>query len=350
MKAPTNKFNENSKGMRIMQHILFVALSFFILLKIFKTGSSPEKIDFVYTALFLATILPIVYIHLYWLLPKLRSKNSLLTYLFPLLVLSAFFVWLNVQLFDHWSAKLFPGFFFISYYSWWEITLFFVVFIVITALLKLSKSWFAVTELQRKLLESEKQKVQVELKALKAQINPHFFFNTLNSIYSMTLDKDERLPATVLQLSGLMRYFLYEAKEDLVLLQKEKEVLKDYIDLQKIRSNEKLQIEFNVDGKIENQKIAPLLLITFLENAFKHGAKGSTDNTFISIRLHAEENTINFRVENNKGVIDRVEKNDHKGLGLDNVKRRLELMYPGKHELTIQNTDDRFIVQLQLQL
>ena len=340
----------NKPWMRLVQHLLFAAVSFYILLNIFKTGGQPVRVDFVYTGLFLATILPVVYLNLFWFLPALRKNRQWHWYFLSLAIVTAFFIWINLKLFESWSTVLLPDFFFISYYSWWEIGLFFVSFIIISSLLKLSKSWFAVTELQRKLLESEKQKVQVELKALKAQINPHFFFNTLNSIYSMTLDKDERLPATVLQLSDLMRYFLYEAKEDLVLLQKETEVLKDYIDLQKIRSNEKLQIEFNVDGKIENQKIAPLLLITFLENAFKHGAKGSTDSAFISIRLHAEENTINFRVENNKGVIDRVEKNDHKGLGLDNVKRRLELIYPGRHELTIQDIDDRFIVQLQLQL
>ena len=108
--------------------------------------------------------------------------------------------------------------------------------------MKLSKSWFVVSRLQRQLLETDKQRVQAELKALKAQINPHFFFNTLNSIYSMSLDKDERLPGTVLQLSELMRYFLYEAREDLVLLSKEIHVLNDYIALQKIRSDEKLKV------------------------------------------------------------------------------------------------------------
>ena len=350
MKMAISKLNENSKGMRIMQHILFVALSFFILLKMFQTGSSPSKVDFVYTVLFLATILPVVYIHLYWLLPKLRNKNSFLTYLFPLLVLTAFFIWVNMQLFDHWSAKLFPGFFFISYYSWWEVTLFFAVFIIVSALLKLSKSWFVVNRLQRQLLETDKQRVQEELKALKAQINPHFFFNTLNNIYSMSLDQDERLPGTVLQLSDLMRYFLYESKEDFVSLSKEIQVLKDYIALQQIRSNEKLKVEITIKGNIEKQKIAPLLLITFVENAFKHGAKGSTDDAFVTIELTVEQNAINFRVENNKGVVDETEKGDYKGLGLENVKRRLELIYPQRHQLTILNNDNSFIASLHLQL
>jgi sensor histidine kinase YesM len=345
-----NKFSENSKGMHIAQHILFVLLSFFILLNIFRTSSPPASVDYVYTSLFLATLLPAIYLHLYWLLPGLNRKNSLLYYVIPLLLVTAFFIWINIQLFDHWSAKLFPGFFFISYYKWWEITLFFFVFISVTTLLKLSKSWFVVSRLQRQLLETDKQRVQAELKALKAQINPHFFFNTLNSIYSMSLDKDERLPGTVLQLSELMRYFLYESREDLVPLSKEIHVLNDYIALQKIRSDEKLEIKAEMGEDPGRQKIAPLLLIAFVENAFKHGAKGSTGNAFINIKLTTAQNTINFRVENNKGVVDNTGKDDHGGLGLDNVKRRLELIYPQRHKLLIENSGKIFLVQLQLQL
>jgi sensor histidine kinase YesM len=345
-----NKLSENSKGVHILQHILFALLSFFILLNIFKTSSTPARVDYVYTVLFLTTILPVIYLHLYWLLPNISRRNTTVYYGIRLLLVTAFFVWVNMQLFDHWSIKLFPGFFFISYYKWWEIVLFFFVFISVTTLLKLSKSWFLVNRLQRQLLEIDKQRVQAELKALKAQINPHFFFNTLNSIYSMSLDKDERLPGTVLQLSELMRYFLYESRDDLVPLSKEISVLSDYVGLQKIRSDEKLEINAEIEKNPGQQKIAPLLLITFVENAFKHGAKGSTGSAFINIKLTAAQNTINFRVENNKGVVDETAKEDHGGLGLDNVKRRLELIYPQKHKLLIENNNKTFLVQLQLQL
>jgi sensor histidine kinase YesM len=345
-----SKFSDNSRGAHIIQHVLFVLLSFFILLNIFKSSSPPSRVDYVYTALFLGTILPVVYLHLYWLLAKLDRKNSLIVYIFPLLLISAFFIWINARLFDHWSVKLFPGFFFISYYKWWEIASFFLVFICVTALLKLSKSWFVVNSLQRQLLETDKQRVQAELKALKAQVNPHFFFNTLNSIYSMSLDKDERLPGTILQLSELMRYFLYESREDLVPLSKEIHVLKDYIALQKIRSDERLEITAEMEEHPGELKIAPLLLITFVENAFKHGAKGSTGKAFIKIKLTTAQNTINFRVENNIGVVDKAGKDDPGGLGLDNVKRRLELIYPQRHKLLIENSDQIFLVHLQLQL
>jgi sensor histidine kinase YesM len=337
----------NHPVLRILQHLAFWVLSFFVFLHLFKTGNKPEKIDYIYTVLFQVSLLPAVYINLEWLLP--RFSKRLLGYSFLLIIIVVFFAWLNYSFFDNWSIKVFPDYFFISYFSFWEVILFFTIYIVITSLLKLSKSWFLVSELQKELLEKEKQKTEVELKALKAQINPHFFFNTLNSIYSMAIHQDQRLPSTILQLSGLMRYFLYESKDNFVLLEKELNAVNDYIALQRIRSNEKLKITIQQQGEIKDQKIAPLLLITFLENAFKHGAKGSSGNTFVNLVMQVKGKQLNFTIENNKGSVDEVERDNYKGVGLENVKRQLELLYPGKHELKINEATDRFIVQLQLE-
>src|SRR5215203_2701193 len=211
----------NHPVLRILQHLAFWVLSFFIFLYLFKTGIKPEKVDYVYTILFQLTLIPAVYINIELLLPKLGNRNRILFYLFSLVILIILFAWINYNFFDNWSAKVFPDYFFISYFTFAEIIAFFIVYIIITMLLKLSKSWFLVSALQKELLEKEKQKAKVELKALKAQINPHFFFNTLNSIYSMALDKDERLPGTVLQLSDLMRYFLYGSRDNFIPLEKE---------------------------------------------------------------------------------------------------------------------------------
>ena len=336
--------------MRIIQHLSFWVLSFFVFLYLFKTGAKPEKIDYVYTILFQLTLLPAVYINIELLLPTLGNRKRILFYLLSLITIIILFAWINYNFFDNWSAKVFPDYFFISYFTFREIVLFFIVYIIITMLLKLSKSWFLVSWLQKELLEKEKQKTVVELKALKAQINPHFFFNTLNSIYSMALDKDDRLPGTVLQLSDLMRYFLYVSRDNFIPLEKDLTVVKEYIALQKLRSNPQLDIETKISGEISDQQIAPLLLITFLENAFKHGAKGSSGNTFIKLDIKVEKNKLNFTLENNKGIIDKVNTGDHNGLGLENVKRQLELLYPGKHLLNIKDEQDRFVVALQLSL
>jgi len=340
----------NHPVLRILQHLAFWVLSFFVFLYIFKTGAKPEKVDYVYSLLFQLTLLPAVYINIELLLPTLGNRKRILFYLLSLITIIILFAWINYNFFDNWSAKVFPDYFFISYFTFREIVLFFIVYIIITMLLKLSKSWFLVSWLQKELLEKEKQKTEVELKALKAQINPHFFFNTLNSIYSMALDKDDRLPGTVLQLSDLMRYFLYVSRDNFILLEKDLTVVKEYIALQKLRSNPQLDIETKISGEISDQQIAPLLLITFLENAFKHGAKGSSGNTFIKLDIKVEKNKLNFTLENNKGIIDKVNTGDHNGLGLENVKRQLELLYPGKHLLNIKDEQDRFVVALQLSL
>lgn len=340
----------NHPILRIIQHLAFWVLSFLVFLNLFKTGAKPEKVDYVYTLLFQLSLLPAVYLNLKLLLPKLGNRKTILFYLISLAAIILLFSWINYSFFDNWSAKVFPDYFFISYFTFKEVILFFSVYVVITTLLKLSKSWFFVSQLQKELLEKEKQKAEVELKALKAQINPHFFFNTLNSIYSMALDKDDRLPNTVLQLSDLMRYFLYKSQDNFIPLEKELTAVNDYIALQKLRSDAQLDIETKMSGEIGDRQIAPLLLITFLENAFKHGAKGSSENTFIRLDIKVEKNKLNFVVENNKGIIDEVNTGEYNGLGLENVKRQLELLYPGKHLLNIKDQPDRFSVALQLSL
>ena len=294
--------------------------------------------------------MPAVYINLELLLPKWGKRKRILFYILSLAFIIILFSWINYRFFAEWSVKLLPNYFFISYFTFKEIVFFFTAYIIITSLLKLSKSWFWVSELEKELLEKEKQKTEVELKALKAQINPHFFFNTLNNIYSMALDKNEKLPDSILQLSDLMRYFLYESKDNFIPLEKELAVVNNYIALQKIRSGALLDLEMKSSGEINGQQIAPLLLITFLENAFKHGAKGNTEKAFIRIRTAIEKNRFIFSIENTKGITDKIKAGDQGGLGLENIQRQLELLYPKKHVLTINNRKDSFVVQLQLDL
>jgi len=340
-----NRFNHPL--VRILQHLAFWVLSFFVFLHLFKTGEQVERVDYVYTLLFHITLLPAVYLNLKVLLPKFAKKW--LMYAVSVVVLIIVFSWLNYRFFQSWSSVLLPNYFFISYFSLYEVGLFFIIYISLTSLIKLSKSWFTVNELQRRLLESEKEKVQMELKALRAQINPHFFFNTLNSIYSMTLEKDERLPNTVLQLSDLMRYFLYESIGELVPLQKEIAALQDYIALQKLRSRETLETTVEIQGSADGLQIAPMLLITFVENAFKHGAKGKVGQTFVHLKMQINGNDLHFRLENNMGIAEELS-TAHKGMGLENVKRRLQLLYPGNYRLQTGNQENTFVVQLYLQM
>jgi sensor histidine kinase YesM len=297
----------------------------------------------------MVNLLSVVYLNLEWLLPRFGKKETALLYGVALILLIAIFSWINIRLFDDWSARLLPQFYFISYYTWWEVAAIFTGFIVFTTLIKLSRSWFVLRDLQQQLLALEKERVDMELAALQAQVNPHFFFNTLNSIYSLSLNNDSRLPTTVLQLSEIMRYYLYESKGEKVPLQKEISILKDYIQLQRIRSNEKLDFQMKIDGTPDEKHVAPLLLLTLAENAFKHGAKGDPQASYVHINIEIGKSDLHFKISNNKGQA-YTGPREKKGLGLENLKRRLELLYPGKHQLSITETAADFAVELKLDL
>jgi two-component system LytT family sensor kinase len=202
-------------------------------------------------------------------------------------------------------------------------------------------------DVELKMKEVEKQKVEAELRALKTQVNPHFFFNTLNSLYSLSLDKSDKAPELILKLSELMRYVIYESKDDLVSLEKQLEFLESYVYLERLRCPDYLRIEFLVHGENYNLKVAPLLFIAFIENAFKHGSKDRETNPFIEINLDLNRNDkISLSIENSvdAGYTTKIKG----GVGLENVKKQLELLYAGKYLLNIIESPNRYKVELTI--
>jgi two-component system, LytTR family, sensor kinase len=197
------------------------------------------------------------------------------------------------------------------------------------------------------LVESEqlkKEKIATELAYLKSQINPHFLFNTMNNLYGLSLSEPEKTPDVILKVSAMMRYMLYESNEELVLLTKEVEYLNSYIELEKIRYEGQTYIDFTVEGNITNKLIPPILLISFVENIFKHGDIQSPQNA-VEISLKVEDRRLIFK-QKNKTVIR--EKDKMGGLGLKNVERRLSLLYPGKHSVNVKNTNGIYESELIL--
>jgi hypothetical protein len=194
----------------------------------------------------------------------------------------------------------------------------------------------------------ETEKLNTELSFLKSQVNPHFFFNTLNNIYSLAVVQSDQTAPAVMKLSSIMRYILTETQTNLVPLQNEVDFITNFIDLQLVRLTDKVQVIFNADGDIDNKQIAPLLFIPFVENAFKYGVS-TKEKTAINITLVTKENNVAFTVTNtivkaDKGIIETT------GIGINNVKRRLELLYPGKHTLQVSEENNQFIVHLDINL
>lgn len=333
---------------RLFLHGLFWALSYYFLLQHFSISQNTTLIDYLFTALFHISIVCVVYINLYFLIPRFLNRRDYLKYVFSLVVLYLLFYGIHILTFDYVSELLFPNYYLIVFYDYLELFKYFIAYIGITSLFMLSKSWIDLADSRKELAEKEKDLIQNELKALKAQVNPHFLFNSLNSIYSLSLQKSEQTPEVILKLSEVLRYMIYESNEVRVPLKKELGYIQNYVELQKLRTRNPEAVEMNLKGKVDDQKIAPLILIVFIENAFKHGMKGDTVNQFIKIDIEVQKNEIHFVTANNAGKADDPEHTEFHGLGLDNVKRRLDLLYPGQYELKLSDTSDTFTVDLKL--
>ena len=194
----------------------------------------------------------------------------------------------------------------------------------------------------------EKEKISTELSYLKQQINPHFLFNALNSIYSLTINTSRQASDAILKLSSILRYMLYETENRWVKLTEEINIIRDFIELQKLRLTDKVSVAFQITGESGHFRIPPLLLIPLIENAFKHGADNINDS-FIDIRLSIMENRLEVTVVN-KVVQNSAEINHNSGIGIKNIRRRLDLLYGDNYTLEIVQKDDVFNVNLQLNL
>jgi sensor histidine kinase YesM len=196
--------------------------------------------------------------------------------------------------------------------------------------------------------EAEFKQVKTELALLKSQIQPHFFFNTLNNLYALSLDKSDRVPDVIIALSELMRYILDSSKEKEVPLAEEVKFVENYLGLEKLRFTEIADIRFEVLGDTGGRKIAPMLFIPFVENSFKHGMMESQRSGYVHVSLTIRENELELAVENSKSELAERRENGSNHLGLKNVKRTLELLYPKAHELTITDGEKRYRVDLKL--
>ncbi|PTX41479.1 histidine kinase [Christiangramia gaetbulicola] len=223
----------------------------------------------------------------------------------------------------------------------------FIHIAAIAASIKLLKYWY----IQRKQTqEAEQQRTIAELKLLKAQLHPHFLFNTLNNLYSLTLEYSPNAPEIVLKLSALLRFMIYESNSPRIPLSKEIDLLQNYIALEKLRYGDRLDISVNISGEVEKFQIAPLLLLPFLENAFKHGTSKQIDQCWISFNLVQKGDMLRFKLVNS---IDPEYSENTKlpcGLGLENVRKRLDIYYKDKFELDCQKLEEVFVINLKVEL
>lgn len=328
-------------------HILFWAL-LFIFLIIIDRSESPLAIRSIKSLISVSFFSAIVYLNWKVLIPKFLKKRNWIRYILSLLLL-ALVITPPKSLSFYLLYSDYPNIqqYFLNNQN---ILLFESIFVgAASSAFKITQDWLS-HERDRKELQS--QKLESELNFLKSQINPHFLFNTLNNLYALSLKKSDDAPKTVLMLSEMMRYMLYECNDENVPLEKEINYIKNYLELEKIRLGKKSTLEFIVDGTPGNLRIAPLMFIPFIENSFKHGMNHQLDQGFVKINMKIDEDSIEMNLSNNKSDQFTAEIKNKKsgGIGLINIKRRLKLIYPERHELKIRENEDSYLVDLKIKL
>jgi sensor histidine kinase YesM len=290
-----------------------------------------------------------VYLNIYLLIPRFLKNKNYIFYTFWLLILLAltslliqflFVSLLNMRSFQEQFRTMFSSHFFTAAF-----------YVGMTSLFKFVKDWLELQEMQLKLSQIEREKLEAELNTLKSQLNPHFLFNCLNNIYSLALNNSPQTPEIILKLSDLMRHVLYESRENFVPVRHELDFLVNFIELQKIRLNSKIEISYEIEGTIPEKKVIPLIFEPFIDNAFKHGMQNPATHPFLkaSIRFGAE--TMHFKVENNYSSAFPSIKSKSSGIGLKNIKKRLEFLYlPDEYNYQVLKTENTFTVLLDVKL
>ncbi|HEX7757574.1 MAG TPA: histidine kinase [Niabella sp.] len=210
--------------------------------------------------------------------------------------------------------------------------------------IKFFKHW---NRKQQEWLHAQQEKITAELQLLKAQVHPHFLFNTLNNIYAFSLENSPKTPGLILKLSSLLSYMLYDCKAKEVRLEKELEIMQHYIELERERYGNKIDISWNVDGESQSIFIAPLMMLPFLENAFKHGTSEQLEKCWLSVDISIKENELKAKIANSKNN-DTLYSNN--GIGISNVRKRLAFIYPDHHQLQLNDEGNFFVVSLKMDL
>ena len=328
-------------------NIILWSISFLVLLFTF-SDDIPAKIDYIYTGSFLVTIIIPVLINLYILIPFFLTKEKYLLFVLFFIVNLVFFSQMNIWFFSSFIDYIFPDYYFISYHSNTKMLTIFGIFLITTTLIKLSEDWFYFNKRENNELKLKNISVQNQLLSLRSQINPHFLFNSLNVIYALALDKKEETTEAIVQLSDILRYVIYDSNTERVKLKDEINLIQNYINFQRFRQQPKKLVKFEYNIEDEKYQIYPMLLLPLVENSFKHGINSDNDGGYIFINLELDENILHFSIENNFSEDSLTDDKELSGLGIENIKKNLEIVYPNKHTFTTTIDKDVFKVSLKL--
>jgi hypothetical protein len=296
----------------------------------------------------LVSLLVISYLNYFFFLPRLLKTQQVGRYVLTYLPVFLVLVYLTLKRKQYLLSTTYTD-------DDWMYSMRFAMNVFMSAffvtafvgLIKFVEDYF---ELEARSQELENRQLTSELRFLKAQINPHFLFNTLNNLYYLAVNKSEQTPEVIAKLSGMMRYMIHESNAEQVPLAREVEYMENYLDLEKLRLNEEIPIIFEVEGNIASARITPLILIAFLENAFKHGIGNVRNDSWITVSLHVSGQVLHYKVANSIVKVTDKTVRETSGLGLTNVRRRLDLSYPDRYQLDVTEDNERYRVHLKIDL
>ncbi len=342
---------------RIVLHVLFWICVLFLAPIIADRSITEALQSLTYRAIGLPTKMIATYFLAYYLIPKFFQKEKyfqfIMYFIISSFILCVLYRFNNVQIAERLAGQ--EGY----KERLWEIVAYYDETILgyigrvysVTIPFIFIKMLRARGAEKRKVDRLEKEKIDAELNFLKAQIHPHFLFNTLNNLYALTLKKSDHAPDVVAKLSEMLDYMLYQCKEDKVLVNKEITLLQHYLDLEKLRYGKRLQLKFEHSLDDEMAQIAPLILISIVENAFKHGVSGSIQQPIVEIAMNVKKGVLYIRVYNTKSALPQTDEMGYKkGIGETNVKRQLELIYPDHYEWNYEESSTSYEVNLTITL
>jgi two-component system, LytTR family, sensor kinase len=344
MRAQDFNIMYTSKLVRVIYHVLFWITLYILDVVIFGLGY--ENLNGFITIV-LAEVPPqilLAYIVMYWIIPQYVAKKLFFEsvfYLFIVFLLSGFIGHILFVIFSLYANDVgvgdLPKIFVRGFYAFLHAS--------IAVAIKLVKMWY---ENEKRVSEMEKIKLESELKMLKDQINPHFMFNTLNNLYGLIGKNTLHAQESVLRLSRILHYMLYQSTHERIRLREEIRCIRDYIELEKLRYPGNLSISMNIQDHVNDLSLVPLSIFPFVENSFKHGASEMIDDAWINVDFSTYRNQFVFKIENGKGA--KLVTSNSKGIGLNNAKRRLQLVYGDDHSLQIIDSPESFLVILKIAL
>ncbi|MFT3935128.1 MAG: histidine kinase [Chitinophagaceae bacterium] len=338
---------------RFIQHCIFWCFYVIIYTGNYLTGND-YIVSVIPTLLLLPIHISFTYTQLYVLIPRFLLRRRIAAYVISSLLFTQFMYAVNQVYYSFVVYPLKTGES-CPYFKWnllWtinpgELRTIFSLFMIcgLAISVKMLKKWYQESNRRQQI---EKEKLSMELDMLKAQVHPHFLFNTLNNLYALTLVKSDRAPLAVSHLADMLRYILYECNERQVPLEKEITALKKYMELEKLRYGNRIELSFSCTGDTRRLNIAPLILLPFVENSFKHGVSEQIEQCWVNLNLHAEGDIFIFNLSNSRN--EEPPKENTGGIGLQNIRKRLDLLYPGLYTLTVNEEHEMYAVKLQMKL